>query len=145
VNPTRENRERLAKIAGAVPLETPTTCHNLLKRHDLSADAVARYLPEAFGELTREEIEILHTRARYEGYIRRERERIERLRPFESRPIPDGLRYEEIAGLSREAAETCRRRRPRTLGEAARLPGLTPAAVAILSAHVARFGGAAPR
>jgi tRNA uridine 5-carboxymethylaminomethyl modification enzyme len=94
--------------------------------------------------LSREERAILETRVRYEGYIRREQERLERLKPFESRAIPGGFDYEGIPGLSREAVEKCSRRKPRTIGEASRIPGMTPAAVAIISAHVARAGGSSP-
>jgi tRNA uridine 5-carboxymethylaminomethyl modification enzyme len=77
---------------------------------------------------------------RYSGYIRREKEKLERLKPFEARAIPTDFDYSGIAGLTREAVEKCSRRRPRTVGEAARIPGVTPAAVAIISAHVARGG-----
>jgi tRNA uridine 5-carboxymethylaminomethyl modification enzyme len=65
------------------------------------------------------------------------------LRPLESRPIPERFDYAGIAGLSREVVEKCSRRRPRTVGEASRIPGVTPAAVAIISAYVAR-GGSLP-
>jgi tRNA uridine 5-carboxymethylaminomethyl modification enzyme len=88
--------------------------------------------------LTREEKSVLENRVRYEGYIRRERERLERWKPLESRRIPEGFDYAALSGLSREVVEKCSRRRPRTLGEASRIPGVTPAAVAIISAHVAR-------
>ncbi len=57
---------------------------------------------------------------------------------------PGDFDYEGIPGLSREAVEKCSRRKPRTIGEASRIPGVTPAAVAIISAHVARAGGSAP-
>jgi tRNA uridine 5-carboxymethylaminomethyl modification enzyme len=99
-------------------------------------------VPGPFLGLSREEKSIVQSRIRYEGYILREWERLERLRPLQSRPIPAEFSYERISGLSREIVEKCRRRRPRTIGEAARIPGITPAAVAIISAHVAR--GRAP-
>ena len=101
--------------------------------------------PEAFEGLSPEELSYLESRIRYEGYIRRETERLERLKPFDSRPIPEDFRYAGLPGLSREVVEKCTRKRPRTVGEAARLPGVTPAAVAIISAHVARSAaGGAP-
>lgn len=78
---------------------------------------------------------------RYEGYIRREQERLDRARPLSGRPIPEGFDYRAIPGLSREVVEKCLRRRPHTVGEAARIPGVTPAAIAIISAHVARGRG----
>jgi tRNA uridine 5-carboxymethylaminomethyl modification enzyme len=109
-----------------------------LKRQDLSHDDLARYAPEAFAGLPAEELAILETRSRYEGYIRREQDRLERLKPLESRRIPEGFVYRDIPGLSREVVEKCSRRRPRTVGEAGRIPGVTPAAVAIICAHAAR-------
>jgi tRNA uridine 5-carboxymethylaminomethyl modification enzyme len=92
--------------------------------------------------LTREEKSILENRVRYEGYIRREKDRLEQLRAIEGRRIPEGFDYAGLSGLSHEVIEKCSRRRPRTVGEASRIPGVTPAAVAIISAHVARGRGA---
>jgi tRNA uridine 5-carboxymethylaminomethyl modification enzyme len=86
---------------------------------------------------------MLESRVRYEGYIRREQERVERLKPLVTRPIPEEFQYRGIPGLSREVVEKCQSRRPRTLGEASRIPGVTPAAVAIISAHVSRSRAAA--
>jgi len=141
--PSIENR-RLFEEAAGIELGTPASAFKLLQRNDLSIALFARIAPELFALLSAEERSILESRVRYEGYIRQEQERLERLRPFESRPIPDGFRYTGLPGLSTEAAEQCTRRRPRTLGEAARIPGVTPAAVAIISAHVARAGGSPP-
>jgi tRNA uridine 5-carboxymethylaminomethyl modification enzyme len=142
LNPNRQTRELLLERLG-LSIETPVTIHKLLQRQELTATDLERIAPALFANLSREEKQILETRVRYEGYIRRETERLERLKPFETRRIPEGFHYAGIPGLSREVVETCSRRKPRTLGEAARIPGVTPAAVAIISAHVARGGGAA--
>jgi tRNA uridine 5-carboxymethylaminomethyl modification enzyme len=109
----------------------------------LSLEQVELLDPEPFGGLTREEKQILENRVRYEGYIRREKERVERIRPLLSRRIPEDFDYAAISGLSREIVEKCTKRRPRTVGDAARIPGVTPAAIAIISARVARGRGAA--
>jgi tRNA uridine 5-carboxymethylaminomethyl modification enzyme len=137
VRPDRSTREKLEKATG-IRLEEPTTLRNLLKRNDLTPDALSRYAPEPFAGLSSEELAILESRIRYEGYIRRESEKLERLRPLEERRIPDGLEYRDIPGLSREVVEKCSRRRPRTVGDAGRIPGVTPAAVAIICAHAIR-------
>jgi tRNA uridine 5-carboxymethylaminomethyl modification enzyme len=138
--PSLSTREAFRKKLG-FEIDTPVSAFKLLQRKDLTIDRLELLEPElAFG-LDREERIILETRVRYEGYIVRELERLERLRPFESRPIPEGFQYSGVAGLSTEVVEQCSRRRPRTVGEAARIPGVTPAAVAIISAHVARSGG----
>ncbi len=78
----------------------------------------------------------LETFYRYEGYLRRQAESIERLQRQESRVIPEGFRFEGIPGLSRECVERLSSVRPETLGQALRIPGLTAAAVALVAAHV---------
>ena len=82
----------------------------------------------------------LETGYRYEGYLKREAESVARLRRQESRVIPSDFRFEGIAGLSRESVERLSAVRPETLGQAARIPGLTAAAVALIAA---RLGGQA--
>jgi tRNA uridine 5-carboxymethylaminomethyl modification enzyme len=141
VNPDRATRELFEREAG-IQVDAPTDLHKLLKRQDLTVETLALLEPEILGRLTSQERTILQSRVRYEGYIARERERMERLRPLEERAIPSDFRYEGLPGLSREVVEKCSRRRPRTIGEASRIAGVTPAAVAIISAHVARGGSA---
>jgi tRNA uridine 5-carboxymethylaminomethyl modification enzyme len=78
----------------------------------------------------------LETGYRYEGYLRRQGESIDRLKRQESRVIPPGFRFDGIPGLSRESVERLSSVRPETLGQALRIPGLTAAAVALVAAHV---------
>ena len=137
IHPDRATRDEVERLTG-VWFDEPTTLHKLLKRNDLTVDDVARLAPEVLLPLSREERAILESRVRYEGYIRRENVRLEKLKPLESRPIPEAFDYAGIPGLTREVAERCARRRPRTVGEAGRIPGVTPAAVAIICAHVGR-------
>ena len=136
LRPDRETAEEVERVLG-IRLEGPTTLHKLLKRQDLSADRLLEWAPAILSELSREERAVLEARVRYEGYVRRERERVEKLRPLENRRIPADFDY-RIPGLSREVVEKCARRRPRTIGEASRIPGVTPVAVAIICAHVGR-------
>ncbi|MEP6993359.1 MAG: tRNA uridine-5-carboxymethylaminomethyl(34) synthesis enzyme MnmG [Acidobacteriota bacterium] len=142
-NPSKEVLGRFAESLG-IAIEEPTSLFKLLQRQDLDADKVFGLSPDAVAGLTREDRAMLLTRVRYDGYIRRELEHVERLKPFESRRIPEGFVYSGIPGLSHEVVEKCLRHRPGTVGEASRIPGVTPAAVAIISAHVARRQGAAP-
>lgn len=78
----------------------------------------------------------VETEFRYEGYLRRQAEAVDRLRRQEERIIPAEFRFEGIAGLSREMVERLTAVRPATLGQASRIPGVTPAAVALVAAHV---------
>jgi tRNA uridine 5-carboxymethylaminomethyl modification enzyme len=78
----------------------------------------------------------LETIYRYEGYLRRQDESVERLKRQEGRTIPADFEFAGIPGLSRECAERLTSVRPETIGQALRIPGLTPAAVALVAAHV---------
>ena len=78
----------------------------------------------------------LETFYRYEGYLRRQGESVERLKRQESRPIPAEFRFDGIPGLSRECVERLSSVRPETVGQALRIPGVTAAAVALVAAHV---------
>jgi tRNA uridine 5-carboxymethylaminomethyl modification enzyme len=79
----------------------------------------------------------LETIYRYEGYLRRQGESVERMKRQESRAIPADFRFDGIPGLSRESVERLSAVRPETIGQALRIPGITPAAVALVAAHVA--------
>ena len=84
----------------------------------------------------------VETRYRYEGYLRRQEQAVSRLRRQEARHIPGDFRFEGIPGLSREMVERLSAIRPATLGQAFRIPGVTPAAVALVAASLSgRFGG----
>ena len=137
VNPDRETVSLLRERLG-IQLTSPSTLYKLLQRQDLDVLDLESYSPEIFFPLTREEKRILENRVRYEGYIRGEKDRVERLKQVTSRRIPEAFDYRSVSGLSHEIVEKCSRRRPRTVGEAMRIPGVTPAAAAIISAHVAR-------
>jgi tRNA uridine 5-carboxymethylaminomethyl modification enzyme len=80
----------------------------------------------------------VETELKYEGYLKRQRSDIERSRKYERRAIPDMFCYAGLPGLSRETIQRLEEIRPSTLGQAQRIPGITAAAVAILSRHIER-------
>jgi tRNA uridine 5-carboxymethylaminomethyl modification enzyme len=85
---------------------------------------------------TREEKKIAETDIKYGGYLAQQQQQMERLKKAESRVIPPWFEYQGVPGLSREMVEKLSRVRPRTLGQASRIPGVTPAAVAIVNVYV---------
>lgn len=87
--------------------------------------------PAAMGLLT-----TLETEIKYEGYLSQQERQVERLRSSEDRRIPDGTEFARIPGISREVAEKLAHVRPGTLGQASRIPGVTPAAVAVLDVYL---------
>jgi tRNA uridine 5-carboxymethylaminomethyl modification enzyme len=80
----------------------------------------------------------IEVRTHYDGYIRRQQQEIERQRRHETAPLPDDLDYATVHGLSHEVRQKLAEARPATLGQAARLPGVTPAAVSLLMVHLKR-------
>ena len=90
------------------------------------------------------DVDSVEIAARFEGYLRRQEALVERGRRQESRPIPVGFGYAGIPGLSREMVQRLTEVRPATLGQALRIPGVTPAAVAVIAARVDRYAGVPP-
>ena len=78
----------------------------------------------------------IETEAKYAGYIAQQERQIERLRDSEGRRIPEEFEFSEIPGLSAEVKQKLQRVRPETLGQAGRIPGVTPAAVAVLDVYL---------
>ena len=75
---------------------------------------------------------------KYEGYVQRQLEMVERFRKMEQLKLPDDLDYSSINGLSREAREKLMRIKPRSLGQASRISGITPATISLLSVYLKR-------
>ena len=84
----------------------------------------------------RNELKSVETEIKYSGYLDQQTKAIERLRRSEQRVIPDWFDYGKVSGLSREMNEKLTRVRPRTLGQASRIPGVTPAAVSLINVYI---------
>jgi tRNA uridine 5-carboxymethylaminomethyl modification enzyme len=111
-----------------------------LRRPDLHFEDVAFAVPDISADVgDRVTIEV-----KFEGYVRRQQLAIEKAAKNEDIPIPDGFVYDDIRALSREGREKLGRQQPRTLGAAARIPGVTPSDVAILTLYVQRSAPAQP-
>ncbi len=137
VEPSPRTAELLTKL-GTSELTETTTMAQLLRRPELTyADVVAL----AGGDVVPVEVDIaaqVETSVKYAGYVRRQHQAVDRFRKLEHAKIPDGLDYDRVAGLSRECREKLAQVRPLSLGQAARIPGLTPVALSLLSVHLRR-------
>ncbi len=120
----------LASLESA-PLRNKTSLAQLLKRPELNYTNTAALDPER-PPLPREIRWICETETKYEGFIRRQTDYVVRAREMERTPIPGGIRYEAIPGLSHEVIEKLNHIRPATIGQASRISGITPAAISIL-------------
>jgi tRNA uridine 5-carboxymethylaminomethyl modification enzyme len=136
LNPDPATRALVRRIAGVEPTG-PTTWAGILRRQDIDRDRVAAALP-LLGELTPEDRRAVLGELRYDGYLARHLREVERMSRLRHLEIPADLEPSDIPGLSREAADALRRHRPRTVADAERLPGVTPAALAILVGRLGR-------
>ena len=84
----------------------------------------------------RNELKSVETEIKYAGYLLQQQRAIERLKKAEQRTIPDWFDYRSVSGLSREMQEKLIKVRPRTLGHASRIPGVTPAAVSLVNVYI---------
>ncbi|MDA8156456.1 MAG: tRNA uridine-5-carboxymethylaminomethyl(34) synthesis enzyme MnmG [Actinomycetota bacterium] len=139
---TRINSRMAVSLAGIAPGLLPdsglegTSLEQLLRRPGVTYDLIKTVSPPgngggisgpaAAGKLVEAEV-------KYEGYIKKQLEAVERLKADEARPIPGGIDYRAIAGLSREIVGKLEEVRPSNIGQAGRIPGMTPAALMLIS------------
>ena len=108
-----------------------------LKRPEASIAEISGWVREILGEEpVRGLVATVETESKYSGYIAQQERQMERMKDAERRPIPSTFGFGGIPGLSREVQDKLERVRPETLGQAARIPGVTPAAVAILDVYL---------
>jgi len=115
-----------------VNMQNALTYEQLLRRPDITYEQLAR-LDASFADVpesVREQVEI---QVKYKGYIDRQSEQVRRMARMESARIPSSFDYHALSGLTAEVREKLHRFRPDTLGQASRIPGVTPAAIAVLS------------
>jgi tRNA uridine 5-carboxymethylaminomethyl modification enzyme len=131
---------------GTTPLEEAQSAARVLRRPQVSFEDVLTLMPpadrERFGAVPPDVIEQLDIRARYEGYIHRQMAEIRRHRATESLAIASDFEYSALEGLTHEAKDKLGRIRPSTVGQASRIPGVSPADISILLVHVYRCSAA---
>ncbi|GIU80587.1 MAG: tRNA uridine 5-carboxymethylaminomethyl modification enzyme MnmG [Bryobacteraceae bacterium] len=113
-----------------------------LRKPESRIEAIRAELENELGEpLPAAILMTVETEVKYDGYLRQQERMVERLRAAESRRIPGDFDYATVPGLSREIREKLERVRPETLGQASRIPGVTPAAVAVLDCYLSLGAG----
>jgi tRNA uridine 5-carboxymethylaminomethyl modification enzyme len=132
--------DRWLEAQGQPRLSKPTRWADLLKRRELDFDALVEGSDHIPPNLRTEVQELLTIECRYEGYIRRQRQALERLDGLGDLVIPDNLVFVGMPGLRSELVEKLTKHRPPTLAAAARIPGMTPAAIALLARRIERGG-----
>ncbi|MCG8313279.1 MAG: tRNA uridine-5-carboxymethylaminomethyl(34) synthesis enzyme MnmG [Pseudomonadales bacterium] len=116
------------------PLSREYNLLELLKRPELDYDRIAMATEFHVGD--QDVAEQVQIGAKYEGYIARQQEEIEKLRRNENTLLPEGLDFNEVNGLSNEVKQKLLDGQPSTIGQASRIPGVTPAAISLLLIHL---------
>lgn len=135
LNQTRLEPEKFSGIGLAV--DDRPTVSQWLKRPEARIELLKAWVTASLGEEpVRGLLTTIETEAKYEGYISQQERQIERLKSAEARRIPKQFAFSDIPGLSREVRDKLERVRPATLGQASRIPGVTPAAIAVLDVYL---------
>lgn len=137
IKPTVELNESLTAIWTA-PIAEDTLLEKILKRPEIKYSFIRERAPSPH-ELSPEVEGLVEINVKYEGYIDRQIEVAAKLKKYETKKIPAGFDYKATPGLSREIVEKLNEVQPETLGQALRIPGITPAAVSIILVAVEGF------
>jgi tRNA uridine 5-carboxymethylaminomethyl modification enzyme len=130
IKPGEALNARLAEL-GTASVTEDVTLEKLLRRPEVNYDLIQEFAPPA-EELPADVRALVSIHVKYDGYIRRQVDLAERLMRYEDKHIPEGFDFCKLPGLSREVVQKLQEVQPRTIGQAGRIPGVTPAAVSIL-------------
>jgi len=137
-----EDTNVLLESLGTAPLEASQTAAKVLRRPQVTFEALLGLVSAAdrdrISSAPEDVVEQLAIQARYDGYIRRQTAEIRRQRATETMPIPGSFDYWALEGLTHEAKDKLSHLRPTTLGQASRVPGVSPADISVLLIHLHR-------
>jgi tRNA uridine 5-carboxymethylaminomethyl modification enzyme len=123
------NRMSEAGISEATPGQTLA---HLLRRQGMTYETVQQICGDLPVIVEREVIEAIELEIKYEGYINRQVQQIQKAKRLEERRIPVSFNYDQLPGFSREVLEKLKKIRPASVGQASRISGVTPAAISLL-------------
>ncbi|MCX7732799.1 MAG: tRNA uridine-5-carboxymethylaminomethyl(34) synthesis enzyme MnmG [candidate division WOR-3 bacterium] len=126
---------RILKELKTTPLQEPASALELLRRPEINWQTLCR-LTESAPQLPLPVQELIEVEVKYEGYIERTKRQVARFQELEELRIPAGIDYYQVPGLSTEVREKLTRIRPASVGQAQRIPGITPAAIFALTVYL---------
>jgi len=144
VNPRNLSVQEALRVLGK-PIEREYSLHELLRRPDVSYRSLMT-LPGAGACVADAKVaDQVETQAKYHGYIERQHDEIGRNEQYDTLALPGDMNYQEVRGLSIEVQQKLNQHKPETIGQAARISGITPAAISLLLVHLKRgFHGNQP-
>ena len=126
--------DKLAQM-NSTPLNNGTSLADLIRRPELNYDMIADFDPDR-QSLPREVIEQVNINIKYEGYISRELKQVEHFKKLENKLIPANINYDDISGLRIEARQKLKDYSPRSIGQASRISGVSPADITVLLVYM---------
>ena len=138
LRPTKMTQEML-KAMGLELIRNPVTLEDLLKKPEITIKMLAR-IDNRLEEVSEDIAYQVELNVKYHGYTERQQDMIERAKKLEGKKIPLSTKYDEVSGLSREVIEKLTRVKPISLGQASRIPGVTPASITALLVHFKKTG-----
>ena len=138
ISPTKENNERLQQL-GSSDLKKDISLQELLKRPEIHFEHLSVFDPD-LKSVPGDVWEQVQIQVKYDGYIKRQMEQIERFQKLEEVNFPKDFDFGSVIGLSTEVMEKLKRIRPYSLGQASRVSGITPAAISILMVNLKKQG-----
>ena len=138
VNPTNQNNEILHQW-GTASLKKNSSLQEILKRPEIHFKHLFAFDP-GLGSLPGTVQEQVEIQVKYEGYIKRQMEQIERFKRLEETSFPGGFDFSSVIGLTTEVMEKLKKIKPYSLGQASRISGVTPAAISILMVNLKKQG-----
>ncbi|MGE5820926.1 MAG: tRNA uridine-5-carboxymethylaminomethyl(34) synthesis enzyme MnmG [Deltaproteobacteria bacterium] len=136
VTPANEVNSELA-LVGSSLLRNPTSLVQLLRRPEVSMEQIRIIAGTEINKYNRIIDSHVEIQTKYAGYVERQLETVRRFKKVEGVRLPDNFDYSQVAGLSKEVREKLANIRPRSLGQASRIAGITPAAISTLSIYLA--------
>jgi len=138
VNPNGGNNDRLQTM-GTSPVKQATSLKEILKRPEVSFSDLLQFDAD-LSDFDREVQDQVEIQFKYEGYLKRQQEQIDRFKRLENLKIPEDMDFQSIIGLSNEVKEKLSTLRPISIGQASRISGVTPAAISILIVNLKKLG-----
>ncbi len=134
-----EKVNKLLEKAGTSVLTTGTKMAELLKRTELNYEMLKEIDPER-PELSEQEKAEVEIQVKYEGYIKLQEAQVEKFKKLETKILPEDINYEDLKGISLEARQKLNKFKPRSIGQASRISGVSPADVSVLLVYLQQKG-----
>ena len=135
LKPVKETNEKVAAL-GFKPLTDAVTAKEFLRRPEVSYQDVVNFIGPATEELDDKIIELIETEIKYEGYISKALDQVEKMKRMEEKRIPANIDWDDIDSIATEARQKFKLINPETIGQASRISGVNPADISILMVYL---------